>query len=135
MEIQLRVQLMALLVALLMGLGIGLIYDLLRPMRYYFKKAGGILLDALFCMTAGAAIFIFAMGADSGRLGVWELSAALVGFIAYINFLSPPILRLFSRVWQSFVSIFGAIKNFLKKTAKWTKRVFQKAKECFIIKK
>lgn len=72
--------------ALLLGVGLGLLYDLLRPVRH---RAGGAapLLDLLFAVLAGFAAFLFAMRAQSGRMGLWELTAALAGFLLWEHFL------------------------------------------------
>ena len=69
----------ALLLSLAMGVGIGLVYDILRPARRHSGAALARLLDALFAVTAAAALFFFAMASGNGRLGTWELAAALVG--------------------------------------------------------
>ena len=68
--------------ALLLGLGLALLYDLLRPLR---RRAGGAapLLDLSFSVMAGAAAFLFAMRAPNGRMGLWELAAALTGFLMW----------------------------------------------------
>ena len=65
-------QLAALGTALALGTGLGLLYDLLRPPR---RQGGGLLaslLDLLFAFCAGAAVFLRAMAAPEGRLGLWE---------------------------------------------------------------
>ena len=69
----------ALVQALLLGLALGLLYDLLRPLRHHAGRAAP-LLDLLFSLLAGAAAFLFAMRAPDGRMGLWELAAALAGF-------------------------------------------------------
>lgn len=68
--------------ALLLGFGLALLYDLLRPLRH---RAGGAahLLDLSFSVLAGAAVFLFAMRAPTGRIGLWELAAALTGFLLW----------------------------------------------------
>ena len=74
-----------------LGLGLGLLYDLLRPLRYYSR--GGGFYDALFC--AGAGLGLFALGMRSGRPGLWETACALLCFCLYINCLSPLLLPRF----------------------------------------
>ncbi len=76
----------ALAQALLLGLALVLLYDLLRPLRRRAGRAAP-LLDVLFAVLSGLAVFLFAMRAPSGRLGQWELSAALGGFLLGEHFL------------------------------------------------
>lgn len=76
-----------LLTALVFGLSLGLLYDLMRPLRRRAGRAGP-LLDVLFALLSGLAAFLFAMGAENGRMGQWELAAMLAGFLLWLNFLS-----------------------------------------------
>ena len=76
-----------LLTALLFGAGLGLLYELLRPLRHRAGRAGA-LLDVLFAILSGIAAFVFAMGAENGRMGQWELAAMLAGFLLWLHFLS-----------------------------------------------
>ena len=76
-----------LLLALALGVVLGLLYDLLRPLRRRAGR-GSPLLDLLFALLAGLGAFCCAMSADSGSLGIWELAAALLGFLLWQNFLS-----------------------------------------------
>ena len=76
-----------LLTALVFGLSLGLLYDLIRHLRRRAGRAGP-LLDVLFALLSGLAAFLFAMGAENGRMGQWELAAMLAGFLLWLNFLS-----------------------------------------------
>lgn len=135
MEIELQHQGLALLLALGMGIAVGLVYDLLRPLRRRTGKAAGAALDVLFCLLSGFMVFSFAMGAGDGRLGLWELTAALLGFVGYLYTLSRPILRIFTAGLDFLCNFMTACKNLIKKTALSAKIIFQKVRECFIIKK
>ena len=77
----------ALLPALLLGIGLGLVYDLLRPLRRRAAWAAAWT-DALFVLLAGVAAFALAMCAPDGRLGLWVLTAALLGFLLQLHLLS-----------------------------------------------
>ena len=79
----------ALLLAALLGLGAGLLYDLLRPPRRAMRRAWAALTDLLYASCVGIGLFLFAMSAGEGRLGLWELGAALAGFLVYLHLLSP----------------------------------------------
>lgn len=105
----------ALLLSLAMGVGIGLLYDILRPARRHSGAALARLLDALFAVTAAAALFFFAMASGDGRLGTWELAAALLGFLLYMHLLSPLLLPPMER-------IFRAMGKFLERTIKLIKK-------------
>lgn len=134
MEIELERQALALLLALALGILTGLIYDFLRPLRRRLGRRVGAALDVLFCLIAGAALFSYAMSAQNGRLGLWELSAILLGFLIYMHTVSEPILRFFSAVLDVICRLLAKLKKILKKTAVSAKLVFQKMRECFIIK-
>ena len=90
-------QALSLLCFACLGLGLGILYDLLRPFRYYCQA--GIFWDALFC-AAGAGGF-FALSMRSGRLELWTMAAALLLFCLYINLLSPLLLPLFLGIFNS----------------------------------
>lgn len=115
MEIELGLQIKALLLALFMGAGLGILYDALRPVRRKTGRAGGAVLDTLFCMAAAAAVFIYAMGADSGRLGIWELASALIGFLVYMHTLSGPVLRVFTALLELFCEAVAACKKIVRR--------------------
>ena len=112
----------------------GLLYDLLRPPRRRMGKGFAALLDILFCAAAGSAAFLFAMSAGNGRLGCWELLAALCGFLLYQYTLSRVFEPVVDKIFGFFCRIARRGKSFTKKVCKTAKFYFQKSKECFIIK-
>lgn len=124
-----------LLLALIMGAALGFGYDLLRPPRRSCGRAAAICLDALYCAAAGLLLFSFAMGAGSGRLGTWELAAALAGFVGYMHTLSDPVSRAFSLSWNKLLSALSFFEKKLKEALVFAKFYFQKLGKCFIIKK
>ncbi len=134
MELNIGRQAAAIVFAHLGGWLLGLVYDLLRPPRRRLRPASAAVLDLLFCVFAGSAAFLFAMGAGSGRLGTWELLAALCGFLAYMHTLSrilePGLDWICAGIWHAA----GQGKILSKKVWKSAKIYFQKSKECFIIK-
>lgn len=105
----------ALLLAAAIGLGAGLLYDLLRPPRWQRRGLAAFLLDALFCLILGAALFLFAMSFGEGRLGLGALAVAWTGFLAYHRFLSPLLLPLFVKIYQYLDKSFTSAKLFVKK--------------------
>ncbi len=120
-----RVQLLQLFGALLLGLALGLIYDLLRPPRRRLGRLCAALLDMLFALCAGAAAFLYAMRALSGRLGLWELSASALGFLLYLHMLSPLFYPLFSGCFGFLCRIFGSYKKLCVKFRISAKKYFQ----------
>ena len=135
METDLPAQGAALLLALALGLGLGLLYDFLRPPRHHGGRLLAGALDFLFALTAGAAVFIYAMGADNGRLGLWELCAALLGFLLYQHTLSPTVLRLLEPAFCVMEKTILSAKKFLEKCAFSAKKFFQNVREWIIMKR
>ena len=118
-----------------LGLGLGFLYDLLRPPRRRVGPPAAALLDAVFGLAAGTAVFLFAMGAGSGRLGLWELAAALTGFLCYLYALSPlllPLLELPYRVMDNTMRSWKKVRNKLAVSAK---KCFQNVQKWIIMKR
>lgn len=126
MEISLGLQAIRLLLALLLGLGTGLLYDLLRPLRRAAGMIAAAGLDALFCLLTGAGIFLFAMSAGDGKLGQWELCAALLGFLAWLHLLSPVVFPIFEKIRRVLAAALALCKKSLKIFLHFAKFFFQK---------
>ena len=126
MELQLAAQALSLLLSGLGGLALGLFYDLLRPIR---RRTGDLLWDLLFCLGAGALCFCSAMRAPTGRLGVWELGASLLGFCLYHSLLSPTLFPVFDSFVARFALLLEIPPAFLKKTATSVKKLFANPRE------
>lgn len=124
-----------LLLALLTGAATGLIYDLLRPLRRRSGRAGSAVLDVLFALCAGTAAFVFAMSAPGGRLGMWELTLILAGFIAYMYTLSSRIYPVAGSMFELLIRLFGQIKKFYKKNRRNGKISLPKSERMFYYKK
>ena len=119
-------QALRLLLALLLGLSTGLLYDLLRPLRRAAGMIAAAGLDALFCLLTGAGIFLFAMSAGDGKLGQWELCAALLGFLAWLHLLSPFVQPVFEKNHRFLAAGLALCKKSLKIFLHFTKIFFQK---------
>lgn len=135
MEIQIKEQALAIAVALLLGLGIGMLYDLLRPLRRRGGKPLSAAADALFALVSAFGIFLFAMQADNGRLGTWELAASLLGFLLYMHGLSGFVLPVIEKIFQIIGKFLAACREYIKKVQNLLKKLFPKIRECFKIKK
>ena len=126
-------QALELLAFLLGGAMLGLVYDMLRPIRRAAGRGGGAL-DVLFCAAGGALFFLLAMRTGSGRMGTWSLAAAAVGFCMYMQTLSAVLLPAFTAVDTAAAGAARGCKKVIKKFRKYAKSIFQKSRECFIIK-
>lgn len=128
-------QLLQLLGALVLGFALGALYDLLRPPRRRLGGLAAALLDLLFALLAGTAAFLYAMGALDGRLGLWELAAAALGFLLYMPLLSPLFYPLFSACFEFLCGMIGSCKILCAKVPISAKKNFQKVRKCFIVKR
>ncbi len=135
MEIRVGEQALALALAFGLGLGTGLMYDLLRPLRRRGGKLLAAAADAVFALVSAFLLFLFAMQADNGRLGTWELAAALLGFLLYMHALSPAVLPILEKLYQITGKSLRSLEKNLKKIQNLLKRLFPKIKECIKIKK
>ena len=133
MEIAVDAQALGLVLAFVMGAGMGVLYDVLRPLRRRSGRGGAAVLDALYMLLCGVLAFTFAMGAGSGKLGVWELAAALAGFAGYIHTLSDAVFPLLDRaagmIGRIGQRIRHCFKNIIEKIADLTKFLFHKVRE------
>lgn len=118
-----------LVLGFVLGAALGLTYDFLRPLRRRSGRAGAAALDAVFAVLAGVAAFVFAMGAGSGRMGVWELLSALAGFTGYMHTFSDTVFALTDGAFAYGVKIAVQIKKLIKKIAETAKFLFQKARK------
>ena len=134
MEIRVGEQALALALALLLGLGTGLLYDMLRPLRRRGGKPLAAAADAAFAFASAFGLFVFAMQADNGRLGTWELAAALLGFLLYMHSLRLLVLPVLDKIFQILGKGLGVLRENLKKIQNCLKSLFPKIKECFKIK-
>ena len=125
MEIELMDQLRALLLSVALGALTGLLYDLLRPPRRRTGRTAGTLLDILFCLLAGIGAFLYGMSAGNGRLGLWELTGILAGFLLYMHTLSPLLLPRFTVALDICGRLMGNCKKGIKKTGLSTKNASQ----------
>lgn len=117
-----RAQALALLLAGALGLLLGLSYDLLRPPRRSAGAGLGALLDLLFGVLAACGAYLYAMGAGEGRLGLWELTSILLGFLVYLRIFSPLILPVLSRFYKGIQGIMESLKKLSAKLQFFAKK-------------
>lgn len=125
MEINVLSQAKALGLALLLGLVLGLVYDMVRPVRRRSGTWGERILDVLYAIFSGSAVFLYVLAAPGGRLGVWELGFALLGFLLYTNVLSDKVYHVTDRFFVLVIDLVRRIKNIIKKFLIMTKMYFQ----------
>lgn len=128
-------ELLPLAASLLLGMGLGLLYDMLRPPRRAAKALGGALLDLAFALFALTAVFLGTMGAAEGRLGLWELTADLLGFLFYLYVLSPVILPLSENAYRVMQNTIRSLKKLLVNLEKTAKKYFPKLKDWIIMRR
>ncbi len=112
--------------AFLLGTGAGLLYDIFRPLRAHRGRAAGIILDIIFALACGISLFIFAMASDDCRLGLWQLTASLLGFLAYLYSLSRIFEPALNTVYEYLSCFKRKIKKILKKIQNSAKNLFKK---------
>ena len=122
MELTLRTQAVSLLLAFMGGIGLGLLYDLLRPIR---RRCGDTLWDLLFCLTAAALCFAFAMRSETGTLGTMDLAASLFALLLYFHLLSPIGFPIFEKTAQKIGVFFFKTQVLIKKVPRGAKKLFQ----------
>ena len=111
----------------------GLLYDLIRPLRKRFGRFGRALTDTLFCLFSAVSLFAFSMGAGNGRLGLWELSFALTGFLSWLYTLSDRFFAFFDRELEYLIRKSESFGRRIEKTKKSAKKAFKKIIKCTII--
>lgn len=126
MEIDIHRQALWLTAAFALGAALGLCYDVLRPLRRKCGAVGAAGIDFIFALLSCGGLFVFSMSADSGRLGLWELCAALLGFLGYIHTLSDLVFPVLDRIFALLLIVCGKIKIFLKIVLNSAKKVFKK---------
>ena len=95
-------QLALFLQSIALGAVLGLIYDLLGVLRSLGGRLWGGVLDALFCLTAACAVFLFVMAGD-GEMRLFVPAGALGGavlalYLAVLPYVSGPALDLLERL-------------------------------------
>lgn len=129
MEQDVALQALRLALAFVLGAALGICYDLIRPLRRRSGRVGAAALDVVFALASGAAVFAFAMGAGSGKMGIWELAASLTGFAGYMHTLSDAVFALTDAFFSSILRLGACTEKIIKKFAQTTKFLFQKARK------
>ena len=134
METFISRQALLIILAFALGAFLGLGYDFIRPFRRRCGGFGRALTDTLFCLASASALFVFSMSAGNGRLGLWELTFALLGFLNYLYTVSDRILTFFDEKTERFLINSKKIGKKIEKIEKSAKKSFKKIRKCYIIK-
>lgn len=126
MGVNINGELIWLLIAFVLGICAGLLYDFIRPLRNHWGKAAGIVLDIIFAIVSGVSLFIFAMASEDCRLGLWQLSASLLGFLGYLYTLSRLVSPILNSTYQYLTDFNKQFQNLLKKFRISAKNLFKK---------
>ena len=106
-------QLVSLGLGLGLGLALGLLYVLLRPLRRRPGRAGAAA-DVLFTAAAALCVFLFAMGAGDGRLGLWQIACIFAGFSLILQAFRPFARRRVGDLHKNIPPEEGKVKNINK---------------------
>ena len=126
MGVNINGELIWLLIAIVLGICAGLLYDFIRPLRNHWGKAAGIALDISFVFVSGVSLFIFAMASEDCRLGLWQLSASLLGFLGYLYALSRLVSPILNSAYQHLTEFNKQFQILLKKFRISAKNLFKK---------
>ena len=121
MENQVSQQLLVFLRSIVLGLSVGLLYDLLRPFRLRSPRCTG-LLDALYCLAAGAAVFRFVLGQARGEARGFYLLGSLGGAVLFFSGLSAPLRP----VWTFWADTLAWMAQLLSFPLRWLKNFCKK---------
>ena len=139
MESQFSHQLLVFGQSILLGFCAGLVYDLLRPFRLRLPRLTGVL-DALYCLLTGVAIFLFLLRGAEGELRGFVVLGALGGAILFFCVFSE-LLRPIWAFWTDTLAYLAHLlslpvlwwKNFCKKIALYGKKLFYFRRKCYTI--
>lgn len=118
-------QALTLLLFTSLGAVLAVTYCAFTPFRRAAGRLGGAFLDLLFSMLSGAAIFLLSMYAPgSVQAGIWEFALTAVSFCIFMLSLGE-YFSAFFQILCDYANFFCIIiKNFLKKSANFTKFFF-----------
>ena len=74
----------------LLGMTLGLLYDVLRAFRLRLRRLTGVL-DILYCILAGTAVFLFTLYRARGQMSLLLLLGLAGGAAVFFRFLSRPL--------------------------------------------
>jgi len=127
--------------SILLGLAIGVAHDLLRPFRLRLPRFAWVL-DAVYCLWAAAALFLFALNRTQGQLRIFALVGTLGGTVLFFTLFSA-LLRPIWDFWADTLDFLLHLlqipwiwlKNFSKKMSLRLKNIFLFMKKCYTIEK
>lgn len=121
MRIQISQQLLVFVQSILLGLSAGLLYDLLRPFRLRLPRLTG-LLDTLYCLSIGSAMFLFLLRRSDGQLRGFVVLGAIGGSVLFFCAFSE-VLR---PVWSFWADTLAYLVHLLSFPLFWAKNFCKK---------
>lgn len=124
----------------LLGMTLGLLYDVLRAFRLRLRRLTGVL-DILYCILAGTAVFLFTLYRARGQMSLLLLLGLAGGAAVFFRFLSRPL----QPVWTFWVDTLAFLLHLIaiplrgmerlcKKIAGHGKNLFYFIRKCYTIK-
>jgi hypothetical protein len=116
-------------------------HDLLRPFRLRLPRFAWVL-DAVYCLWAATALFLFALNRTQGQLRIFALVGTLGGTVLFFTLFSA-LLRPIWDFWADTLDFLLYLlqipwiwlKNFSKKMGLRLKNIFLFMKKCYTIEK
>ena len=134
MEFYIADQVRLLAGSVLLGLCGGVVYDLLRALRGRVRRLRG-LLDLLYCLACGAALFLFILQAADGVLQLYVLLGCGGGCVLYFSLLSD-LLRPLWDFWVDALAFLGKLLLLpIKTLRKFLKKCVCRGKNLFLFSK
>lgn len=126
MEQAVALQGVRLALGFVLGVALGVCYDFVRPLRRRCGRGGAAALDVAFALVSGLAAFAFAMGAGSGKMGLWELAASLLGFAGYMHTLSDAVYAVTDGFFSAALRLGACSEKIIKNSHKQQNFSFKK---------
>ena len=134
MEVQISRQLLVFGQAIVLGLSVGIVYDLLRPFRLRLSRLCG-LLDFLYCLGVGAAVFLFTLQRVEGQLRGFVLLGILGGAVLFFCAFSAALRPLWA-FWTDTLEALARIAAFpLRLLFQFCEKTYLSGKNLFCCRK
>lgn len=105
------------LLAIALGAALGILFDCFRVIRIIFppaKKAGAVcLLDIIFWLCYGFAIFVYSVVMGKGQVRVFYFTGSIIGLVLYIvtvgNLVTGVIRRVFTAIYRVLQKVYSIV--------------------------
>lgn len=99
-------QFLSLLISVFAGIALGVLFDLYRTINFFTrpKKLFLYIMDLLFWIVTGGAVFFILLRADFAELRIYTFAGIIIGVAIYFKLFTAYVLKLYRWI------IYGAIK-------------------------